>query len=189
MYPIQNSSFRGGPSRSVYVRPRGRAGKTNPPVHRHRSLILHRTLASARDTVKDSSDSSDPNDGASTALKSRESQTGPVTNWITKRDRHMQLISSAVYDQEIEARSKAIEHTRRQKSFERDLREKQKIQRHFETLMPNTYHGTHPSVSDASLSAYTLNIDGLSFQVGRNGSKLSRVFSMSNTVFIHPRAQ
>lgn len=136
--------------------------------------------------MKDSSDSSDPSDGATTAVKSPESQTGPVTNWITKRDRHMQLINSAVYNQEIEARSKAIEHTRRQKTFERDLREKQKLQRHFETLIPNTYHGTLPLVSDASLPAYTLNIDGLYFQVGKNGSKLSRVFSMSDVVVIHP---
>ena len=89
--------------------------------------------------------------------------------WVTKRDRHMQLINSDIYDKEAQSRNKAIEETRKQKSVRRDQREKQKIERHLITLAStNNQDMTIPTIHE-------ITINGLRFQVLDGGSKLARI--------------
>ena len=89
--------------------------------------------------------------------------------WVTKHDRHMQLINTSIYDKESQTRQKAIEETRKQKALRRDQREKLKIERHLKVLRPNA------SQTSASSVAHEILINGLRFQVLDGGSKLGRI--------------
>ena len=142
---------------------------TNP--HRNRTLVLNNKIGTptqvtndirAEDTqVKSEAIKTDPEDG-------KDSVQRP-TGWVTKRDRHMQLINSSIYDKETLSRNKAIEETRKQKSLRRDQREKQKIQRHLNTL------SVHTNQNKATPTAHELLINGLRFHVLDGGSKLARI--------------
>lgn len=158
------SSTRG----ASYGRGRGRVGKAAVNPHRNRTLVLRNTTTSQT-----------PVDGTST-LDSRqvdtlttrpESHDGNETlhsaqGWVTKRDRHMQLINSAIYDKETQTRNKAIEETRKQKALRRDQREKQKIERHLRA---------HEVYSAATPAVHEITVNGLRFHILDGGSKLARI--------------
>lgn len=79
----------------------------------------------------------------------------------------MQLINSSIYDKETQARNKAMEETRRQKALQKDQQEKQKIERHLNTLTSGA--------GQAANQLRELSINGLRFQVADGGSKLLRI--------------
>ncbi|KAI4135780.1 MAG: hypothetical protein LQ347_000369 [Umbilicaria vellea] len=145
---------------------RGRAGRVMPQGHRNRTLVLSGTTGRATgsdDTTVNKSD--EENSGQYMEQKS---------GWITKRDRHMQLINSSVFDKESQARSKAIEETRRQKAQQRDQREKLKIKNHLQFL--NAAEQPAASLSTTpNFMLHKLVINGVQFQVVDGGSKLLRV--------------
>ena len=151
-----------------YVRGRGRAGKVVANPHRNRSLVLNNRSGSLPPTAKDLGPHSILSD--TRAIQSEEEEPVPiqsVNHWVTKRDRHVQLINSSVYDKETQARNKAIEETRRQKAFQRDRREKQKIERHLNSLTSRS--------GQASSVVHEVSINGLGFHVVDGGSKLARI--------------
>jgi len=81
----------------------------------------------------------------------------------------MQLINSTIYDKQAQSRNKAIEETRQQKVARRNQREKQKIQRHLQSIVrPSGYAMASPSVHE-------ITIHGLRFHVLDGGSKLARI--------------
>lgn len=145
---------------------RGRTGRVAPQGHRNRTLVLSGTTGRA----------TGPDD--TTANKSDEEKSGlsmeQKSGWITKRDRHMQLINSTVFDKESQARSKAIEETRRQKAQQRDQREKLKIKKHLQFLSAAEQPAAPWSTASASM-LHKLVINGVQFQIVDGGSKLSRV--------------
>lgn len=145
---------------------RGRAGRVAPQGHRNRTLVLSGTTGRATgadDTTVNKSD--EEKSGQSMEQKS---------GWITKRDRHMQLINSSVFDKESQARSKAIEETRRQKAQQRDQREKLKIKKHLQSLNAAEQPATSWRTTPNSM-LHKLVINGVQFQVIDGGSKLLRV--------------
>lgn len=153
---------------SPYTRPRGRAGKPALNPHRNRTLILNKT----NNTSQISKGPTEPVEGsAADTTKSEEDNNSeslkPAMSWVTKRDRHMQLINSSVFDKETQIRNKAIDETRRQKASQRDLRERNKIEKHLTSLSTSTPTNIHE-----------ISINGLAFQVVNGGSKLSRIQSM-----------
>ena len=80
----------------------------------------------------------------------------------------MQLINTSVYDKETQARSKAMEETRRRKAARRDDVEKQKMRRYLQTRV------SQPAQATPSSALHEILIDGLRFQVLNGGSKLLR---------------
>ena len=159
------------PRVAPYSTGRGRAGRTAANPHRNRTLVLNNKVGTSTQLTKDPrSEETEPN---SEAIKANP-EDGPEfaqqpTGWVTKRDRHMQLINSSIYDKETQLRNKAIEETRKQKSLRRDQREKQKIQKHLKTL------SAYPDQSKATPTAHELLINGLRFHVLDGGSKLARI--------------
>jgi hypothetical protein len=99
---------------------------------------------------------------------SGKQQTPSTTSWISKRDRHMQLINSSIYDRETNLRRRAINQTRHE-------REKLKIRNYVEKFADNTAARTAGQRSTSAGGAYLLSINDLSFQVCHGGSKLVRV--------------
>ena len=152
---------------SPYTRPRGRAGKPALNPHRNRTLILNKTKSTSQiskdfaelveDSVKNSAKSDEDNNSESSK---------PAMSWVSKRDRHMQLINSSVFDKETQTRNKAIDETRRQKASQKDLRERDKIKRHLAGLS-----------ASAPTNIHEISINGLAFQVVNGGSKLLRIQS------------
>ena len=158
------------PRAAPYTRGRGRAGRIAPNPHRNRTLILNNKAGTQAQGVKElGSDTTQP-DLEGVKAKVEEPSQSPA-GWVTKRDRHMQLINSSIYSKETQVRNKAIEETRRQKALRRDEREKRKIQRHLKTL------NGHPSQNVATSTAHELSINGLRFQILDGGSKLARFSS------------
>ena len=104
----------------------------------------------------------DTNDIGKTSAAARE-------GFVSKHDRHMQLINTSIYDKETQQRNKAIEETRRQKALRRDQREKLKIRKHFQTPGKDSGTATSAPVN------HELTIDGLRFLVLDGGSKLARM--------------
>ena len=89
--------------------------------------------------------------------------------WVTKHDRHMQLINTSIYDKDTQTRQKAIEETRRQKVLRRDQREKLKIERHLKGLASKSGKAV------ATPAVHEIVINGLRFHVLDGGSKLARI--------------
>ncbi|KAL9130047.1 MAG: hypothetical protein Q9217_001651 [Psora testacea] len=123
--------------------------------HRNRTLVLN----------KNGNTSSADND----MQKQGHTPSPEVCGWVTKRDRHMQLINPSVYDKETRYRSRAMEETRRQKALHRDQREKQQIQNHLHAR--NALPGPTPTTP----IVHELEVDGIRFQVLNGGSKLARI--------------
>ena len=151
-----------------YSRGRGRAGRIVANPHRNRTLVLNNASASSLPSAGEHSPNCIPTNTKIFRSEDEEPISVQSTDrWVTKRDRHMQLINSSVYDKETQARNKAMEETRRQKALEKDQREKHKIARHLKTLTS--------CAGQASDVAHEVLINGLRFQVADGGSKLVRI--------------
>ena len=141
-----------------YGRSRGQNTRVTANPHRNRSLVLNNKIASQAatvDTVKPKTEDLEP--------------ISTVNGWVTKRDRHMQLINSSIYDKDAQARNKAMEETRKQKNSRRDQRERSKIERHLDTLRPSTDRAAQ------SATIHEIFVNGIRFQVLDGGSKLARL--------------
>ncbi|PHH59018.1 hypothetical protein CDD81_3944 [Ophiocordyceps australis] len=138
---------------TVLYSPRGKyRGGRLPAVHRNRSLQLNKP---------------------STPTESDDATSGPLdaNNWVSKTDRHRQLINANVYEQQVQNRSRAIEESRRRKVKQRELREKMRLKAFLQS------HGTCAVSTgpDVAQSRNEVLIDGMRFRVMDGGKKLSKV--------------
>jgi hypothetical protein len=108
-----------------------------------------------------------------------------ATGWIAKRDRHMQLINSNIYEQEVQARAKAIEETRLMKAQQREDRELAKVNKYFENTRPNTPNTPGPHTGASKPQEYQIMVEDIPFRVVKGGSKLARV---SSEIYIATRS-
>ncbi|EFE44198.1 hypothetical protein TRV_01025 [Trichophyton verrucosum HKI 0517] len=145
-------------------RGRGRgASRASAGPHRNRTLVLN--------------NQSIPVEAASTAASSStpsneapDSKPGIKNSWIAKRDRHMQLINSSIFDQETQARNKAIAETRRLKAQKKAAREESMVLRHAQSA--SRFSENNRSEAQPDGRAYTIYVGDIPFQVAQGGSKL-----------------
>ncbi|KAJ8121675.1 hypothetical protein ONZ43_g1938 [Nemania bipapillata] len=130
---------------------RGGRGRFTP-TYRNRTLVL--------------------NAGAQPATPNEENQhPNPTTpSWVTKTDRHLQLINRDVYERETQQRTQAIEQTLKQKQHNKDLREKLQFFRNMQQAQGDGM--TTSSNSSKPVSRYEVEVDGVRFHVTQQGSKL-----------------
>lgn len=148
-----------------YSRGRGRRGAA---PHRHRTLVLNNASTGAA-TGNTPSTGTSENDG--------ETRPAPSSNgWVAKRDRHMQLINSAVYDKEAQARTKAMEETRKLKAQRRAEREQAKVLRYAQAA------GATVSTAAQPAAPHQILVNDIPFKIARGGSKLIRMSSASHCV-------
>lgn len=143
-------------SRGGYYRGRGRGGYRvgKPPVHRHRTLVLNGTS------------------GPGSSNDAAPAPNGAPPSWVSRTDRHLQLINTNVYQEQTEARTKAMEQTRLQRQQQEESRERSHFLNHIrQTGNPSS------SVSTDSRSSpvYEIVVDGIRFAVAKNGSKLVKL--------------
>ncbi|KAK4189004.1 hypothetical protein QBC35DRAFT_494402 [Podospora australis] len=121
------------------------------PIHRNRTLILNGASQTPRPTDRDPGTPSDASG----------------SSWVTKTDRHLQLINTAVYEKEAPNRTLALEQTRQQKAKLKSNKERSKLLSHLNHLRNSGGYGA------ANLPGkYEVSVQGIPFIVTKNGSKL-----------------
>ncbi|TGO78652.1 hypothetical protein BELL_0059g00230 [Botrytis elliptica] len=160
-HPYANSSWRGGRGshRGAYPARGYRGGRGGAGIVRHRTLVLN----GGTSVPPSQSDSS--NVTASADENERSSSAG----YITKTDRHLQLINKSYFEKDSQIRVKAIEETRKQKLKQRDEREKLKLSRHLQRLSASSGSSM---VQPTGTTNYEITVNGIRFIVTKNGSKL-----------------
>ncbi|KXJ92306.1 hypothetical protein Micbo1qcDRAFT_195205 [Microdochium bolleyi] len=132
-----------------------RGGYRPQPTYRNKTLVLN-----------GQSQPSTPNNGTSDS----SGAPSPGPSWVTKTDRHLQLINSSVFEKETQNRSSAIEETLRQKQINRDNREKARLASHTQRVGRPAAPATSSGSSTAS--RYEIEVEGIRFLVSRGGDKL-----------------
>ncbi|KAI9647316.1 hypothetical protein NHQ30_003701 [Ciborinia camelliae] len=161
-HPYANSSWRGsrGSNRgghSVRGFRGGRGGGGG--IVRHRTLVLNGGT-SAPPSQPDSSNATPSAD---------ENERSSSAGYITKTDRHLQLINKSYFEKDSQIRAKAIEETRKQKLKQRDERERLKLSRHLQRLGASS---DSSMMKTTGTSNYEVIVNGIRFMVAKNGSKL-----------------
>ena len=100
------------------------------------------------------------------------SQDGNATSWVTKRDRHNQLINTAVFEKKNQERAGATEKTVQVNNLGRDTSQKDKVTRK-QILVP-------PQYRKSTTSVHEIVVDSIRFRVTDGGSKLLRVNGEDN---------
>ncbi|PTB43061.1 hypothetical protein M441DRAFT_56094 [Trichoderma asperellum CBS 433.97] len=130
-------------------------GYSGRPAATHRNRTLHLNASAS---------------ASGSASSSAAPSPAPTTpGWVTKNDRHRQLINANIYEKESQNRAKAIEETRQRRIQEQKRREKQRFSeylRHQATVdgFPST--STNPAVTNE------ITVNGIRFRVLDGGKKL-----------------
>ncbi|KAI1434704.1 hypothetical protein GGR50DRAFT_694919 [Xylaria sp. CBS 124048] len=142
----------------------GRAGYM--PTHRNKTLVL--------------------NSGTQSTAPGEENQSinAPTSSWVTKTDRHLQLINRDVYERETQQRTQAIEHTLKQKQLENDRQEKAVFLTNLQQARGNIIN---TSSNFKPVSRYEVEVDGVRFHVTKQGSKLVKAPDDLNPITAIPK--
>lgn len=159
--PVIGRAFRGTYSARGHRRG-GRGGQ----VHRNRTLVMN-SATSLTPTTK--------NDDVQGDLSIPVNANGNPS-WVTRSDRHLQLINPAIYEKETQKRAQAIEETRQHKLRQKDEKERLKLSRHLGRL-----DASNARTATATTS-HDIQIEGVWFRVAKNGSKLAKLPGM----LLHP---
>ncbi|KAM5453321.1 hypothetical protein McanCB49686_004905 [Microsporum canis] len=169
-----NPAARSGYSGASYARHprggwrpyRGRARGAPRPIagpHRNRTLVLN-NQSTTSETASSTASPSRPTD------ELNDPKLGVKSSWIAKRDRHMQLINSSIFDQETQARNKAIAETQRLKAQRKSAREESMVLRHAQSA--SRFPRSNKGESHSDGKTYTIHVGKVPFQVAQGGSKL-----------------
>ncbi|RKF77511.1 Zinc finger CCCH domain-containing protein [Golovinomyces cichoracearum] len=136
-------------------------------VYRNRSLVLSNASAPS---ALNSNCRSEANLSSQT-----NTSDNSVSEWVSKTDRHRQLINATVFEKTAQNRAKAIEETRKHKMKQRHIREKYLLINHLNQQGKRyNYGGSTPQIHNET-GKYEVHVQGIRFLVSRNGSKLTKV--------------
>ncbi|KAL9086672.1 MAG: hypothetical protein Q9165_006991 [Trypethelium subeluteriae] len=174
-YPnsAEHPQIRGGGSQWVpqrgtpYGIPRPRAGRYQAS-HRNRTLVLNNPGSAPIPSIAEpASDQIEPN-----------SQGGDASGWVTKRDRHNQLINTAVFEQKNQERMQAMKETAEKKQIERNARQQEKVMKHF---------AAEQAPTKSAVLNHEVDVDNIRFRVSSDGSKLVRIDGNPKTARSTPK--
>ena len=154
---------------------RGRGASRRYPTNH--SLVLNR----------DSSHSSGVRQSKSaTNIHSNEASQSTAA-YVSKRGRHNQLINSSVLDKVMQQRRRSIEHSQQRRALLNDQRERQRMNQYLEGLDASQSGANTKTAQASSRIIHRIDVDGLTYEILKNGSKLSRVYGkgtwLENLVF------
>ncbi|RYP51446.1 hypothetical protein DL768_003232 [Monosporascus sp. mg162] len=110
--------------------------------------------------------------GSAQSVDTNAASNSTSPSWVSKTDRHLQLINSAIYEKEAQSRSNAIEQTHRHRQRQRDNREKSKLANF---ARQNANHVAASSSASASATKFEITVDGIHFHVLKGGNKLVKL--------------
>ncbi|CAZ81827.1 unnamed protein product [Tuber melanosporum] len=155
-------------------RARGRASWPGPPVtHHHKTLVINNNKAPDGSAVTPTTntfastshvENMSSNPPGQVLPQGNDSTTQSSEGWVAKRDRHMQLINTAVYDQHAQARARDLEKTRQTQLMRKEEREKQKLRGYLDR-----------SRDTASQVPFDVLVQGERYKVAAGGSKLIKI--------------
>ncbi|KAI9171412.1 CCCH zinc finger protein [Paramyrothecium foliicola] len=146
---------------------RGYRGGRPPTVHRHRTLQLNSPAASSHSSGSPADSTPDP------------------SSWVSKTDRHRQLINASVYEKESQNRTRAIEETRQRNLVDQRKREKLRFRQFLgHQAVASSASATNPGTSTGNNE---ITIDGIVFKVMDGGKKLARSTSDTNSASATPK--
>ncbi|KAK3996526.1 hypothetical protein QBC44DRAFT_149913 [Cladorrhinum sp. PSN332] len=148
------------------------ASRGRLPVHRNRSLVLNGSSATR------STNPADVDSGAAS--------DSSASSWVTKNDRHLQLINTSVYEKQSQTRVQAMGETRQQKLAMKNKQERAMLLSHLNRLT-NSAGGYGAANKQTSNGKYTINVQGIEFTVTKNGSKLVKVPGDGNSAKATPK--
>jgi len=152
------------PSRGGYPS-RGYARGARPAqVHRNRTLVLK----------GNSSTPGADEAGANENERPSASKSNAAPGWVTKQDRHLQLINTTIFEKDSQNRAKAMEQTRQQKLKQRDDHEKARFIKHLQRATGNNYNSSTIRATGMT-GNHEVEVNGIRFRVAQNGSKLVKV--------------
>ncbi|KAL2352330.1 CCCH zinc finger protein [Cryomyces antarcticus] len=163
-----------------YGSPRGRGGTFVPPAHKNRTLVINPAGANSAAQI------AEPGTAGTAAPPSAALSSAGTPGWVSKRDRHMQLIKTSIYDQQQQERIQAMQATMKQKQRERNDREKAKIARHFSEIAKPRFNPDQRT-SYATPALHEIVVDNVRFHVANGGSKLIRVSNDPNPARATPK--
>ncbi|KAL8916841.1 MAG: hypothetical protein Q9208_008328 [Pyrenodesmia sp. 3 TL-2023] len=99
----------------------------------------------------------------------------PAAAYVSKRGRHKQLINASVLDKVTQQRKHAMEDTQQRKDLIDNQQDHQRVSQYKEALGARSGGASRQPTRAPSCSAHQINVDGLHFQVLKNGSKLARI--------------
>lgn len=134
-----------------YSNPSYRVGRPGGP-HRHRTLQLNRT-----------------NTPPTSAGEGDSSAEG--SGWVSKTDRHRQLINADVYAKKSQERARAIEETRKNRARTQRRGEKARLNDFIKSQAGNS----PVSGTTSTTGGHEIMVDGLKFRVLEGGKKLVKV--------------
>ena len=141
--------------------------------HRNRTLVMNNN-----NTIKSEEKPGDRGVGVESANDRTNLLQSPnnAGSWVSKRDRHMQLINTSVYDRVSQQRVRSLEATTDSKQRRQNAIEKARLKRHFETAA--NVNGNFDKASSSS-TPREIEISCIRFRLTDGGSKLMRVSGMS----------
>ncbi|EEH33795.1 CCCH zinc finger protein [Paracoccidioides lutzii Pb01] len=184
---------RGGYPPSSYIshHPRHHAGwapyrgrSRHPGSRRHTTPHRNRTLVLSN-LASPSENAGCLSSGSTSTGEVNDTKSGNQNGWVAKRDRHIQLINSAIYDKEAQARTKAIEESRKLKAQKRALREEAKVLKHVQGI--GGYKPVPSQVGGRQAASFQITIQGIPFQVVQGGSKLIRLPNEPSAASVTPK--
>lgn len=150
---LQDAGYSNGWRRAGFPHRGGHRG-ARMPAYRNRTLVLN--------------GANQPGDA-----DSGPTSDASASSWVSKTDRHMQLINTSIYKKDAQARTAAMEQTRRQKIALRDKQERAKLIHHLSRL--GNSGGLESTNQQTPVDKYEIAVQGVRFIVAKNGSKLFKV--------------
>ncbi|KAL8849889.1 MAG: hypothetical protein Q9221_005155 [Calogaya cf. arnoldii] len=155
------------PSRPApYQLPPGRGRGAYRPYNRNRSLVVNNGTPQ----------SSSPQTLESPVSNSTNEAPQQAPAYVTTTGRHKQYINASVLAKVTEQRKRAIEESQQQKAQRHDQWERQRMHQYVAALDAEQHESIGQGYPHTSDGTHEINIDGLSFQVLKGGSKLVRIF-------------
>ncbi|KAL5630978.1 hypothetical protein BROUX41_000850 [Berkeleyomyces rouxiae] len=110
---------------------------------------------------------------SSEMVTSATATTPETPSFVTRSDRHLQLINTNVYDQDASSHSRAIYLAKQQHFRDKSLREKAKLQSFLRSKAVSSIDTNH-----SNRKQYTIDISGIKYHVANGGSKLIKAGSI-----------
>ena len=146
-----------------------RSGSTLPK-HRHRSIRFD--AGTSRTLERPGESSHTPQDQVVHSIRDDE-QPGH-SGWVRKRDRHVQLINSSVFEEDSQKRAKAMKKTMTEKAEAKDRQQRVKVANYMSSLLAKQ-STLQPIPPNTSQTLPEILVHGVRFQVVNGGSKLTRI--------------
>ncbi|KAI4201170.1 MAG: hypothetical protein LQ346_002224 [Caloplaca aetnensis] len=112
----------------------------------------------------------------------------PAAAYVSKRGRHKQLINASILDKVTQQRKHAMEETQQRKVLIDDQKEQKRMSQYMEGLDASSGNpGGQPTRTPSGSTHHQIEVDGLHFQILKNGSKLARIHGANDISLRTPK--